>query len=480
MTTQIGNTELNNKTINNILNTDNKNNSVKQTKSGKLRDLGLSTYTFDKESKDKNINVDGILPDRQEMIEVLQKKKEDKKKGIDIDNHDIIRPKPVEYNKNLSESIMSSDPFAINRNLRVKGKYYTVRDEINYYELNQVLKEMKSKFSYFKFDNKVYKINEIKYQNIDITTYISQTVKYLLLNFLIEFNKNVKQKNLGSKYHQFAPFQIININLMKIMFNKQINLYKFILTIELYRKNKRNSVNIYTEILYKADKDTIIYNKIYGIGFRQDDQLAFNKLTNMGNNNYFPAYKLDNEYKDELEIIKNDNEIDVILKKREEQYDLDYHLKQFKCYNPKSITGIDDDSLTQNDCISYSHKYGCPGKWDIPCKEDTECPFYKANQNYDNKRGGCIKGFCEMPVNVGGVGHHFIDKNKPLCYNCKKIGNNKDCKGLQCNQCCEEQKNRQLYPELATPDFAFKNDFTPRINQKEILDNRGLLPNQLI
>ena len=181
-----------------------------------------------------------------------------------------------------------------------------------------------------------------------------------------------------------------------------------------------------------------------------------------------------------LSIIKDEEETNKILKERERQYEIDYFGKHFKCLNPKSVTGVDMDSITQNDCISMSPQYKCPGKWDVQCSSDSECPYYMANRNYTNTRGGCVKGYCELPVNVGNVGYHYTDYNQPLCYNCKKVGKNKNCSGITCNQCCEEQKDRYLYPELDTPDFAFKDDYTARIASKEQLKKRNLKADKML
>ncbi len=35
--------------------------------------------------------------------------------------------------------------------------------------------------------------------------------------------------------------------------------------------------------------------------------------------------------------------------------------------------------------------------WDKKCNAHDECPFYKANTKYENERGGCKDGFCELP-----------------------------------------------------------------------------------
>ena len=74
-----------------------------------------------------------------------------------------------------------------------------------------------------------------------------------------------------------------------------------------------------------------------------------------------------------------------------------------------------------------------------------------------------------MPVDVNLIGFkEFIASNKPMCYNCKKI----DCSGLDCNKCCEDQKDRDKYPNLNGPDYAFPNDFNQRMKySKMFLEN---------
>lgn len=479
------NNNLNNKTIDDILNTTKKeaqNNKIKKSqldKSGFVStDISSNFKDFGKDTAPTISNKcnDHVLANKDTMVKILEKRKEILPEK---NEHIIIRPAPVPYNKNMPEEITKMDPFAINRNLRAKGKYYTIRDEATYYEIETILKQMRTKYEYFKFNDQHYKIDDIKYQIVELNSYISQTLKYLLLNLLVDFNTRGKKSDIGSPYHQYTPFQIINVELMRILHNKSLNVYRYIMVCELYRKNKRHSVNLYIEIIYKVNKDIVLYDKMYTIGFRNDEQIAFNKLANRRNNNFMPIHNFMDENTD-LSILKSDKEVDKMLDNRDKEYDLDYYLRHFKCLNPKSVTGVDLDSITQNDCTSYSNKYKCPGKWDIPCTNDYECPFYMANRNYSNKRGGCKNGYCEMPVNVGNIGYHYMDKNKPLCYNCQKIGKNKNCAGIKCNQCCEEQKNRDLYPDLETPDFAFQNDYTPRIAQKEQLKTRKLKADKML
>lgn len=92
--------------------------------------------------------------------------------------------------------------------------------------------------------------------------------------------------------------------------------------------------------------------------------------------------------------------------------------------------------------------------WDHPCIQDTDCPFYKANKNYSNKRGGCDKdGFCEFPIGIRRVGYRKFDDQgpyTPFCYQCKTPND---------PNCCKSQENSW---GLLSPDYAFANDTEER------------------
>ena len=101
------------------------------------------------------------------------------------------------------------------------------------------------------------------------------------------------------------------------------------------------------------------------------------------------------------------------------------------------------------------------------------------NKNYPNNRGGCIKeigseeGHCELPVNMSRIGFRHYGKEKPICYNCQK-DENRECVGFNCNQCCVLQTDKDKYPNLVTPDFAFTNDKNDRIKHQEHLESKEL------
>lgn len=117
------------------------------------------------------------------------------------------------------------------------------------------------------------------------------------------------------------------------------------------------------------------------------------------------------------------------------------------------------------------------GTWDSPPKSDYDCPFYKSNKNYNNHRGGISshdKTRCEVPLGVKLMGYRnpIEDEiNKPWCYNCKKGA---DGSPNSIGQCCEEQKNRIMYPNLLSPDYAFKDDDINRYHAKKDIKSKGL------
>lgn len=126
----------------------------------------------------------------------------------------------------------------------------------------------------------------------------------------------------------------------------------------------------------------------------------------------------------------------------------------YLCYNHKDIT-------SKSACESLYDELGNKKKtmtyWDKPCELHTDCPFYQANKNYRNYRGGCIDGRCEFPVGVKHVSYRYFDADsKPVCHNCDKDSDSP--------YCCEKQKNQTLYPNLLSPDYAFELDDFERLH----------------
>jgi len=122
----------------------------------------------------------------------------------------------------------------------------------------------------------------------------------------------------------------------------------------------------------------------------------------------------------------------------------------YGCYGNAKI------SDNKNECNSLYNIDGTPKTyysiWDKKCSVDKECPYYKANKNYPNKRGGCIDGFCEFPIGVKRLGFKKFDDtglNSPLCYDCDDTNDINCCKRIE----NESGKNA---------DYVFGNDLEDR------------------
>lgn len=125
----------------------------------------------------------------------------------------------------------------------------------------------------------------------------------------------------------------------------------------------------------------------------------------------------------------------------------------FVCYGDQSIKSkaLCDSAFDELGDVKRKQTY-----WDRPCITDIECPFFQANKNYQNYRGGCVDGRCEMPIGVQSVSFRKYDtKSRPVCHRCKDINN---------PYCCDEQKQQSLYPALKSPDYAFEIDYFERLN----------------
>ena len=137
----------------------------------------------------------------------------------------------------------------------------------------------------------------------------------------------------------------------------------------------------------------------------------------------------------------------VLQKMKEIDNTQKYIYMGYRCYDNPNIT---IKGLCESPNDEFGNRKLKMTYWDEPCKTNAECPFYQANRNYKNYRGGCIDGRCEMPLGVKAVSYRLYDKQSvPLCYNCNDV-NKQDC--------CEEQKDKNVYTNLITPDYVFELD----------------------
>jgi len=145
----------------------------------------------------------------------------------------------------------------------------------------------------------------------------------------------------------------------------------------------------------------------------------------------------------------------------------EYTDADFKCFGDETIR-------SKLLCESAYDTEGEPKKtsnvWDKKCLTNKDCPFYLANKNYSNQRGGCLKdGTCEMPLGVLRVAYKkYLDKDPyaPFCY---------QCKNPKSPMCCEDQERlvelqrknpNATYTSLKSADFVFPSDTDARKEAK--------------
>lgn len=275
----------------------------------------------------------------------------------------------------------------------------------------------------------------------------------------------------------FENFTNKELNLIKITSN--INKIKF-LTKEFEFKNNISSI-IYNFIRY-FENNILINNNFYDYKFLKTDNLNVDfEKENIKFNFYINTYKKQG-YNFETLIIKNGNDYLIEYIKQIEYINLSEYIlrKPFNYYsrigeeddvgkkvsiNKKRISKILKQKIlkkninkyrclnsygdSENECERNYDKYGRlkkEGIWDKSCENNSDCPFYKSNKNYNNERGGCVNGYCEMPLGMKQISFTKYDKDfKPICKGCKN----------NIIFCCEEQKNKNEYPNLKSPDYLF-------------------------
>ena len=287
---------------------------------------------------------------------------------------------------------------------------------------------------------------------------ITDKVLDLYKTYIKKNNEKILCTDISNCYPKLIDFNILRIE------TDDNNNFKIYLTFEIYINNKAHSNVFYSEI----EDISLNYkiNKINLIGIRFEDSINLlpgydntNKFINIYSNILNTPYEANKDYlrkSDESTILEDDTTNNKIINKHVSNWN---NIFNFQCYGKKAYTKMD--------CEVDINELGQPsilGVWDRECKYDSECPFYQYNKNYPNRRGGCIKGECELPLGLKIKGkRHYYKNTKPLCYNCKDNKIN----------CCEEQKNKGEYPNLITPDYAFKNDFIERNKYKDSFTEKG-------
>lgn len=174
--------------------------------------------------------------------------------------------------------------------------------------------------------------------------------------------------------------------------------------------------------------------------------------------------------------IHETTESPILLSKREQaNYLINYVNRKKDFVNKMGYHCYGDSTFTrQKSCESIYDQYGNlklkgRGYWDKQCEKNEDCPFYKANKNYPNERGGCNDGWCEMPVNIKQTSYRLYEpSSQPYCYNCDVSDDRYRC----CSQ--QEQKSKDAYTLMSSADYAFAGDASERQQHKNDFFQRGL------
>jgi hypothetical protein len=291
---------------------------------------------------------------------------------------------------------------------------------------------------------------------------------YMINKYWFKFIEDyVKRKVAIAKPYFILKYRIVNIWTSK---DKKYRLFDSVVVVT--RDNAFLAFYFFLSGLfeYNPKKKVYEYRKM-GIEYIANNTLD-KVLLREGldkNNTYFnlnPLWDNDTSYNEgEAEKVYKDEENKMI--ETDDILDNSYACFTFDetSKNPGSTPIFATD---KNDCENKFDMIGYKkpsGVWDKPCKDDSECMFFQSNKNYKNTYGRCINSKCEVPSNMKPLGYHYYvnsKKTEPLCYNCESkewLPNTKP------DFCCDEQKNnREKYPFLNSPDYAFNGDALARHN----------------
>ena len=376
----------------------------------------------------------------------------------------ILRKFPF---KNQSIKINFDMDEGILKNLRTERYINTYKNEISYDKMNIIVgKIVNEKVQDITIPSNL--INKKKNQD-KLEDLVQLYYRKIFDNFVFLVNKYFKELKYESQYHLGDKRKYKMFNTQIISDSEVPNLTSdfrnLIFNIAIFKKDKNFHFIFQINCIYNLLQSNLEYKQIDIIGINEDMNIVFNDI-----NNYNQKYcsldtndedilgschskKISSNKKSLEEYEKEFNETKVIQFLNNKRYEIEKGIddSKYKCFFKKGFS--------ENTCKAYSFDTKSVGLWDKPCNKNTDCPFFKKNKNYPNERGGCVKGYCEMPKNIIKAGYKsYFTNKKPFCYNC----NIPNCIGEKCFTCCEKQKDREIYPNLKSPDYIFSNDHIER------------------
>ena len=358
--------------------------------------------------------------------------------------------------------------------LKKSNLYFNANDEIDIKQLQIILNKVKSNTqNNLKINTKNINLQSIKkyeysyWNNRKIPTINIKNYREVQSLLLLNINNQIDK--IDNRL-----FQNVHNTLIEYKIDNKNKIERYIFMLDIYRYLKFHGFQILVDCLYDIQTQKIEIVRLKAKSIILQEKFYLNKgISNDKLDTYVNIYHKypQNYYDGENSYVRNSSitrklpsqkQLDQILDTKRKNI-IYYFLKDaYTCYGSE---GNDYYNCKANRGITGQSKK--IGFWDRPCLKNEECPFYKANKNYDNTRGGCIEGVCEMPINVKLVSpRQFLNNTPPYCYNCNQSN--------EVGNCCNQQM--KYNSKMKSPDYAFEGDLIERMNHQQQLLEKGLKP----
>lgn len=344
-----------------------------------------------------------------------------------------------------------------------KGELFSKTKELDFYQMNSLIEGIKSR------QQIGMSVGDLKFIPVQTSNKGEEDIplQKALLHLRAAINSSVLRSDFNSPYHAFQPLSLLSFTVIEKASNMQLDYLRYRLNMHLGRPYKTHTFIIYAEVIVDSgNTDDYFYIstiELIGTPVEHLSDIVNDEYRNTLFDRSSPS--LDDVFQN-FPIIggygKPNDDLAIFEAKKAH----DNALKSYKCFHPKGNRyGELPYYYTQVACESYHNEIGGIGVWDKPCSSDDECPFWRANVNYENNFGGCDKETmkCQMPLGVQRVGYRKYSKHStPFCYGCGST-NSQDC--------CNDQ---------VTPDYMFEGDTQIRRQQSDILEEKGIEANPMI
>lgn len=361
----------------------------------------------------------------------------------------------VPYNQSSAAVSMNDLPFITQNEFLVWKNSLVFRNDINVSKNTYEPKYLENLLKPFANNNQLTAADYSELTaNVKISLLEFQKITDMVMNIIVNAINYDLFRNPNRPLEIICPnlnscsINLIQKKIISIQQNKKNGKLKWFILLEVILSKKGYSYGITCVV-----EDNQLVN-ISVIGIRSEDDLKL--LSSRANQQSFWGQNTDKPDSIILPRNKTNSMVNKYLNRQLMQSEVNLNRIQelpneYRCYGSYGSNQL----ICENSYDSYYNKKK-RGVWDKICTTDSECPFYKANKNYTNKFGGCVDGFCEMPLGIKSVSPFFYDiHSTPLCYNCPNKSLN----------CCKDQKN---------PDYIFNGDIIVRKAYENDLIQRGL------